>query len=155
MSDILNRKILDVGDKCYFIRSSSDSPTVYIRFKGIVGKIDARKDRVYYYIEVQEVVETLQVIKDYVHQKSYRVSSESNKYRFLKTIHVLDLLSAKDFNVAFNNRFKNILFEVPMILTFESSIEMNRQIAKVNTHLLDRLATEREELITLTNRIPQ
>ncbi len=146
MSDVLSKRVLDIGETVWFTRASAEEPTTYVRFRGTVKAVIAEGDHISYHVQVNAVLESLQFIKDYIHQKSFRVISPEKKYRMLKMFYIWDILTAKDFVDSFRKKFADVIFDIPMVLAFESKEELDKNTIRINNHLISKLKKHLEEL---------
>ena len=146
--DILSKKVLEIGSSCYFLSASAENPSIYVRFKGEIVKRDSNDDRICYYVQMTEVLESLTFAKEYLHQTSWRtINIIGNKYRSFKEFRIMDLL-----NVAFCKRYKTDLQVVPMALLYTSVKDMNSELNKINIHLGNKLESDYKRLKSVASR---
>lgn len=143
--DILNRKVLNNGDSCYFYVSSVESPYIYIRLKGeIVEKHTINDVQIIYRIKVLEVFETELAQHNYLNNKSYRTYDLSRKVNTTKTFYNFDLENQKDF---LKERVdQKYLFECSSATVFEKQEDMHREFKKFNEYIKNMLHDTIQEI---------
>lgn len=155
--DILSKKILKAGENTFFCITSKEHPLLYLRFRGTVRHVISSSDKIRYYIEATEILETDDVVKQFVHNKSFRVSKSkhrnSTSYVFHKRFRILDVIDGNDISTAVCKKYNNLLFRVPISLTFETLEELNNTVDDINKKLIQDIQTELLHVKTLSDRI--
>ncbi len=153
MPDILNKRVLEIDDQVFFARATAEEPSIYVRFRGVVQRVYTLSDRVHYHIKVEQVLETLEFSKDYIHGKSFRVVMAHGNYSMIKMYNIFDIMSANDFSSAFVKKFEKHWHEVPMILCYETKEELDIQVTKICSHLLQKLSVSIQHLQKVYSRL--
>lgn len=136
--DILNRKLLSIGDTCYFYVSSVESPYFYIRFKGVVKDLHTLKEeQVVYRIEPTEILELYSTINTYINRSSFRVFDINRKVNRTKLFYTFDVDNSEIISKCFDNQF---LLECPSASVFEVEKNMQTEFKNLKKYIIELLS---------------
>ena len=138
--DLLYRKILKVGEPCFFLRASVEQPFIYLRFAGIIREVETSEESTDYRIQVVKVLEDYDTITQFLNRVRFRVCNRKNDSYIDKHFYTYDL-PTENFDEAFCNRFKQYEMDVPSLFVFENVKEMEDEMSHINHHISDQLTT--------------
>lgn len=136
--DILYRKLLKVGDPCFFLRASVENPFIYLRFAGIVKEVETCDESTDYRIQVVKILEDYETIMKFTNRVRFRVCNQKNHSFIDKYFYTYDL-PTDCFDEAFCERYSRYQMDVPSLFVFTDIHEMDREMSTINHHLSDQL----------------
>lgn len=147
--DILHRKLLKPGDKCYFIRSSVEEPFIYLRFEGEIKEVETTDDIIQYRIAITNILEEYQFLLLHMDNVRFRVkNTECNRY--IDKFFYIYSLNTSNFINDFIFTYKKYWFDVPSVFVFTDIQTMTEYLEELNKHLSDKLVST---IKILSNRI--
>lgn len=147
--DILYRRILKVGDPCFFLRSSVENPFIYLRFAGIITEVETWEESTDYRIRVGKILEDYDTIMKFMNRVRFRVCNRKNDSFIDKYFYTYDI-PVESFDLTFAERYKQYEMDVPSLFVFDNMNELEKEMSNINKHLSDQL---NENLKWLNKRI--
>lgn len=147
--DILYRRILKVGDPCFFLRSSVENPFIYLRFAGIITGVETWEESTDYRIRVGKILEDYDTIMKFMNRVRFRVCNRKNDSFIDKYFYTYDI-PVESFDLTFAERYKQYEMDVPSLFVFDNMGELEKEMSNINKHLSDQL---NENLKWLNKRI--
>lgn len=144
--DILQRKLLNEGDSCFFLRASVDEPYIYLRFCGEIMRRYTSNDLVMYHVKITNVLEEKHTIRKYLNRKRFRVFDSSNSRTTNKPFYTYDIIDDVDFQLKFSTRYKNAHLDVHSMLVYPDVSDMNTYRNTAIDHLISKLSMTLSEL---------
>lgn len=145
--DILQSRLFETGESCFFIVASIDYPFVYTRFKGIIMKRQIQNDNIEYNIRVTNVLENKQYILAFIHRKMFRVKHILSSRGDLKQLSCFDLtLNMTNFDLNFEKRYKHIGFPTSSVFVYENENDMNTYLDK-SIHIMKSHLEESSKIL--------
>ena len=143
--DILNRRLLEVGEPCYYFVSSTESPYIYIRFSGIISEVfSIKEEQIIYRVEPIEVLENEEIITKYINRNHYRVFDLNAKVNRTKRFYTFDIDTNDFIEKCVKNKFT---FEVPSALIFDTEKQMNKEFKICNNYITNLLQDTINEIM--------
>ncbi|BAV39306.1 hypothetical protein BPT24_181 [Tenacibaculum phage pT24] len=135
--DILKRKLLNVGESCYFFVSSVEDPYDYIRMKGVIEEVHSVKDeQVVYRIRLTNIFENGDVINTYMNRNSYRGFDLKRKVNRTRLMYSFDCKSVVEF---IENKLEDFLFEASSAMVFPNREEMEKEYKSICNYIYEYL----------------
>ena len=103
--DILYRRILKVGDPCFFLRASVENPFIYLRFAGIITEVETWEESTDYRIRIGKILEDYDTIMKFMNRVRFRVCNRKNDSFIDKYFYTYDI-PVESFNLTFAERYK-------------------------------------------------
>ena len=147
--DILYRRILKVGDPCFFLRSSVENPFIYLRFAGVITEVETWEESTDYRIRVGKILEDYDTIMKFMNRVRFRVCNRKNDSFIDKYFYTYDI-PVESFDLTFAERYKQYEMDVPSLFVFDNMGELEKEMSNINKHLSDQL---NENLKWLNKRI--
>lgn len=147
--DILYRRILKVGDPCFFLRASVENPFIYLRFAGIITEVETWEESTDYRIRIGKILEDYDTIMKFMNRVRFRVCNRKNDSFIDKYFYTYDI-PVESFNLTFAERYKQYEMDVPSLFVFDNMNELEKEMSNINKHLSDQL---NENLKWLNKRI--
>lgn len=139
--DIIQRKLLDVNSDCYMIRASVDAPFIYLRFRGRVVHRYTNGDMTSYHVQVHEILEDTNVIKQFMNRARFRTYAINTGRISNRVLYTYDIVDDINFQQTFRERYKNQHFDVHTSLVFETHDEMSEAYVKSLSYLTESLTS--------------
>lgn len=148
--DILQRELLDNEQICFCMIASVDEPHIYLKYKAIVKNRSIQGDNIAYWVNIVDVLEDFEDIRDYLHRSKQRVFSKQNDRGQIKRFDCFDLtINMQTFNDEFRKRYSDYSWYLPAVFVFPTYEELQKYIIYADSLLATKLETT---LIKLRNR---
>lgn len=136
--DILQRRLLKVGEPCFFIRASVEEPFIYLRFGGIIKEVTTYDEHTTYRIMIAKIYEDYETIMRFMNRVRFRVKNQKDGKFIDKYFYTYDL-HIENFDESFVERFSVYTLDVPAVFVFENMLQMQQELENVNRHINDKL----------------
>ena len=145
--NILSTKLFEVGSTCYFLCSSTDTPFIYTKCKGTIRRRQIQNDSIGYWISFDEILETSDYIKQFVHRNTFRMWNMISNRGQLKQITCFDLtVYMPTFNKEFSKRLQSFTIPLTSVFVFDNAQDMNGCLAKTIDTINEHFKVSLEQL---------
>lgn len=140
--DILHKNLSQIGDSIYFLISSVEEPYYWLRMKGEIMEISASDTIITYRIRLNEILESIEIIRNYICWKHYRIRSIKKKQKPFLDYYIKSRIDIPDERLVsfIVDQMKNRWFDVSIMTTFDTEQKMNDRLSIVNKHNIDILS---------------
>lgn len=145
--DFLHKKISRVDDVVYFLCSSVEEPYYFVRMKGQIKEMTVTDDIVTYRLQLIEILESLDIIRECVVGKHFRLKCIRRKQHPIKDKLIRGThLGDGQLRTSINNQLKSSYFDISIMTTFSDENTMNEKLEMVNKYNIDKLSRRVEFL---------